>query len=666
MPEPVLYLLLAAAAAALYANSIPGGFICDDRELILASERIHSLRNVPGFFLEPFSQKGAAGGSAVYYRPIVSASFALDWAIWGPGRPWGFHLTNVLAFVICSLLVYALMSRIFSDRVVAWLAALLFAALSVHTETVAWISGRTDLLACVMLLAAFLCLLAARGAGAAEDNRRPSRVGLLYGAGFLFALLAAFAKEVALAILPAWIAFELTLGRKGRLAAPSGRRVTAVMALLAACAVYLAARMTAISSVGAGAGMRIFDPWTPAGMATVACCVLEYLGKLVLPLHLSFGFEVEPFRNLDGILPVLCVLAGAGLIALTIHASVRRPALGFALWWTWLALAPALNFVPINETVAERFLFVPSVGFCILFGLALQDAGVGVRRSSAAGVAAAAMAALILAHAGLTVQRNADWRGERSLYADTVSTAPDLPMAHLLAGQCLVREARGKSDLRLACAQYERARELAEEKPQVLFVACNQLGRINMDLGDMDEALLNLREAVRLDPRHPVPRTSLALVLMQMGQERGLPQGWELGKAEAESVLREHPKHADAYFVLGYWYYEKGDDARRAAEMFGRAAGLSPEFAGAAFMHALALKRAGDKPGAEAALREACRRDPLFFEARQELAFLLFDRGDLDGALREARLALRIGRTQRLQALVRAIEEQLERRGHRD
>jgi tetratricopeptide (TPR) repeat protein len=192
----------------------------------------------------------------------------------------------------------------------------------------------------------------------------------------------------------------------------------------------------------------------------------------------------------------------------------------------------------------------------------------------------------------------------------------------------------------------------------VRFVAHSQLGKLKMDLGELDAAEIHLRDAVKIDPTHPVPRTNLALTLMQMGAERSLPEAWEMGRSEVAHVLREHPRHADAFFVLGYWYLERGNDPVRAAEALQQAVRLDVTFAGAAYLQSVALKRAGRTDEAEAALREACRRDPAFTQAWYDLILMLAERGDTEGALREARRALRIGANGRLRPLIEAIERE--------
>ena len=627
VPEPLVCLLVAAFAALLYANSVPGGFVSDDHGLILNSERIHSLRNVPGYFLEAFAQQRGVGRVARYYRPVVSTSFALDYAVGGPYRPWVFHLTNVLAYGVCASLVYALMRHLVRERTAAVIGALLFSALAVHTETVSWISGRTDLFALAFMCGALLCLLRARSAPGTKQElvrgRPPYGVYALYAAGFLLALLALLSKEVALTLLPIWIVFELTWGRTAGFAAPPARRTAGVAVLVAATGAYLAMRWAAVGATASGVSARLFDPANAAGLATIAVCVWQYLGKLALPMHLSFGFEVEPFSAPWAPVPVLSLLGAALVLIFSAGAAVRRPGVGFSLWWMWLGLAPALNVVPLTETAAERFLFVPSVGFCLIVALV-------VKRVGAAGAQGrvwlrwAIAGALVLAasHAVMTLARNAEWHDQRALYLATVESSPLSATSQAQAAEVYLSDPPVPERARL---HYTKALELSGEKLALRCLAHNSVGRLSMDLGDLDIAVWHLREALALNKSQPVIRTNLALALTDIALAGGPEEAWAMGKQEAEKALSVDRRYPEANYVLGMWYLKRGRDPERAGELFGIAAGL----------------------------------DPALYGAHYGLALACLEQGKLQEALRAARDAFTIRPTEEARALMDAIQQRM-------
>ena len=590
IPEPVVYLLIAAAAALLYANSVPAGFVCDDEGLILQCRRVHSLRCVPGYFGEAFAQQRALGQAAKYYRPVVSASFALDYAVGGPGRPWVFHLTNVLAYGACAALVYGVMRSLLLQRTPAVLGALLFAAMPVHTETVSWISGRTDIFALLFTCGAVLCLLRARHPRAGEY--------LPYVAAFILTLLALLSKEVALALLPLWIVFEVTWGDTRGLRAPFVRRAYAVAVVLLAVCAYVVMRTIAVGAMRQPTA-RFLDPATPTGLASMGLFLWHYLAKLVLPVHLSFGFEVEPFREALSLMPILCLVGGAALLGVSVYAAVKAPRTGFALWWIWLTLVPALNIVPITETTAERFLFVPSVGFCLLTALVLHRIRFHGRRL--AGLAYAAVAALVASYALMSVVRNADWRQQRTLYLATVASSPLSPTSHAWAGQAYLSEPVAPERAGL---HYGRLLALSAEKPGLRCLAHNAIGKLSLDLGDPDVAIRHLREALALNDEIAVIHGNLALAWRNVATADGSEKAWEASRAEAEAALRRDLHYPDAYYALGLYYLDLDRDTRRAAELLAKATELDPGFYHAQFALAAACLANGDL---ESALRAAER-----------------------------------------------------------
>ncbi len=472
------------------------------------------------------------------------------------------------------------------------------------------------------------------------EGRSARRLLSYHGAAFLLMLLALLSKEVALALLPLWIAFEFTLGRVGRWAAPPARRAGAVVSLAGACVAYLVLRGIALGELGTG-GVPNFEPWTPQGLATVALCVFQYLGKMALPVELGFGFEVEPFRTAGALLPVLSLIGAGGLMALTIWATLRRPGVGFALWWVWLGLAPALNIVPITETAAERFAFVPSVGFCLLMGLLVQD----VRRNRSGGsdrrwAAAACAAVVVLAagHACLAASGAGHWRTQRTLYLSTLRSSPDSPVSQEFAAEAYVSDP--DTPLR-AALHYRRCLELAGGKPHLQLLAHAGLGRFYARQGRLSSALLHLRSALRLDEALAGVRVSLAVVMLEMAMDENLPAGWALAKGHAERVLREEDDPpGDAYVVLGCWKLEMRKDPARAAALFAEAIREDPRLILAA----------------EAAFDEAVKKNPEDPEAHYQLALICAQQGNIEKALRAAGHALRIVPTQRAKDLIEELQ----------
>ena len=144
------FILVALLCIVAYANALPGGFVYDDFDLIVNNAWLSE-----GSLLEAFRQgywETSRGGS-FYYRPMISLSYKLDHAVWGKD-PFGYHLRNLGLHLVTSLMVLVLATRWLSSWGAGLAAAAIFAVHPVHTQSVTWIAGRTDLLAAFFFLAA--------------------------------------------------------------------------------------------------------------------------------------------------------------------------------------------------------------------------------------------------------------------------------------------------------------------------------------------------------------------------------------------------------------------------------------------------------------------------------------------------------------------------------
>jgi tetratricopeptide (TPR) repeat protein len=186
----------------------------------------------------------------------------------------------------------------------------------------------------------------------------------------------------------------------------------------------------------------------------------------------------------------------------------RRMA-GFGLGWFALALLPVSNVVPTGVLVAERTLYLPSMGACFLAAALLDRVG---RRSSESGrLVSASLAGLVVASviaSNLVVGR---WTDETTLWRTTVESHPRSPMAHEALGWALLDRRPSASDpmpndlLREAGDEFRKARELNPK----LAGAARGAGVVAWKLGDLEEAERLLRQAVALEPNDQAARMSL-------------------------------------------------------------------------------------------------------------------------------------------------------------
>jgi protein O-mannosyl-transferase len=403
-----LALTVAGYAVVVYLGSLWNEFALDDNPVIRFNSLVLSFSGVWRAFASPYWPPELGGGM---YRPLTLATYALDWRL---GWTVWFHAVNVVWHAGVSGAVALLSRRWMNDRA-ALVAGLIFAVHPVHVEAVANLVGRSELMAAAFSVLAVYAALA-------RDSL-----------GWCAAALAAglLSKENA-AVIPALIVWAWIVG----LERPSRRRMTQYAASWVAVGVVYAAVRWAVlrheSTFVNGAPIFIgASPW--AVRLTAVAAFADFARLLVFPLHLRVDYSPAE-RTLvttpwDGrfAVGVLCLALWAGLLWLSWRRGRKLEA--FGLGCIGLALLPVANLLyPAGVLVAERTLYLPSVGLALAAGAALGEgggAGAGAgplerrRLSWAVGVGV-----LLLAGGVRTAQRVPVWRDDRQVVRSELLDSP--------------------------------------------------------------------------------------------------------------------------------------------------------------------------------------------------------------------------------------------------
>lgn len=499
-------LIAALAAAAVYANGIPGDFVFDDK-LIQRDARIRDFDVVAIFTTEYWG--GYAGTTGDLYRPLTIFSYALNKAVTGLSSPW-FHAVNVLLHGAASALLVLLIDALFRDRRLALASGLLFATHPVHTEAVTGIVGRAEVLAALFLLAA-LYLHATREPLWRLPDRR--RIALGLGAYFC-ALLSKETAIVGLGLLALvdWVRWSALAPRdRGRFLPPA----RTLIGLHAGVAVlYLALR-------GAVLGKLLTQPPRRPGLlfleplGTRLLTVFEIfavnLKLLFWPVTLSADYSYRQVPVVSEITaPVAAGALAAALLLAALVRAVRSRALpaAFALGFFVVAYSVVSNVIPIGVLVAERLLYLPSVGFCA----AVAWAGVWVanrlaavpRAASLRHLPAALLGVVLALYSARTVARNLDWRDAETIYRATLEASPDCHAAHFnYAAIVMQRDDRESNEL--ALKHLLRANEIHDRD----FPCWVNLANVYLRLGRAEEARDAARQGLERWPKSGKLKTLL-------------------------------------------------------------------------------------------------------------------------------------------------------------
>ncbi|GIW40643.1 MAG: hypothetical protein KatS3mg076_1220 [Candidatus Binatia bacterium] len=501
---PLVCLGLGAGAFAVFARTLGFGFVWDDP--IVLERQLPAFRHWTDFLFPP---RGLPQMAPEYYRPLVFASYAFD-AWLGGGKPAWFHATVVAAHAIATLGVFFLGLELFGTArrrqglCAAALGAGLFAAHPVHVEAVAWVAGRADVFATMFGTWATCFHLRAR--------RSP---GLAWASGAAL-FLALASKEVALALWALLPACDVFL-RRGD---PSTRLVRRYAPLVLAGVLYVLLRR---SVVEASVSEDIFGaaPGTLALAVLVAGFSLE---KLVWPWP-SNAYIAEvpgsPLRVVSGLLLLgLATWAPSGLRR-------KAPSSAFLASWVLLGLVPSLwaVFGLPEVPVAERYLYFPSVGFCLLVGKGVADLAAGGRLVWALATAAATSLAVCSA-----VQSRV-WTDDLSLWSDTVAKSPNAALPFRNLATALEKLGRTEEAIRYYRAALEKKGSRAGQ-----VSAYTNLGTIAFRRGRFEEAEEYYARALSLG-QSPEALYNLAVLLLTRASRLEEPGRREL-VAEALRYLR--------------------------------------------------------------------------------------------------------------------------------
>ncbi len=576
----VACLVIAAAAIAVYANTLGNGLVYDDRFQVVENRWITDLRYVPDILTTGVWQ--FEGASSNYYRPVMHLVYMATYGAVGL-RPWGYHAVNILLHVVVSLLVFLIARRLAEgagatprDAIPAALAgSLLFAVHPIHTEVVAWVAGVPELTYVLFCLVALL--LHAR----AGPGRGWSRAGA--AVAFFLALLS---KETAITFPAIAIAYDLVTpgapprwGERARRYAPYAAAIVAYLALRAAALPEFAPLRRHAELGWAGYAVNVFPLFA------------DYLVKLVLPLDLNAFHVFRPIGSILSARGIASLLATGGVAAASLLAWRRRSRALVASALIVVPLVPVLYIPALGEnTFAERYLYLPSVGLAVLVALVLPR--LRARSEAAHRVALGALAVVAIAWSVATVDRNAVWRDDASLWTDTVAKSPD---------SAFVR---------------------------------NEMGTVLADRGELDAAVEQYRLALRYDPGYALALSNLGSAYLRLGRP-------DLAAEQAEKAIAARPGLAQAHAVLAS-AYAAGGRLDRAIEEYRAALESRPDSVEIRVSLGNALEAAGRDDDALETYRLAVESRPDSADAHLHLGIALGERGRLDEAVRHLETAARL------------------------
>lgn len=588
----------------LYANSIPNDYALDDA--IVITDNMYTsdgLKGIPGilskdtffgFFKEEGKANLVAGGR---YRPLSLVTFALEVQLFGK-KPGLSHLVNALLYGLTTVMLYLLLMQFFrsgqSESRAYFLAlatCVIFAVHPVHTEVVANIKGRDEILALLGSLAAlYYCFRAWY-----------EKKTLYWVYAMLLFFGALLSKENAitfLAVTP--LAFYFFTNIK------LPKIITPTALLLAAALVFLGIRFSILGSGSAEpvremmnnpfikvVGNQYLPFSTGERLATVLFSLGKYLELLVFPWRLTHDYYprqigVMTFGDWQVVLSTLLYLA------MGIYALLRLPKkdpMSFAILFYLITLSIGSNlFFPIGTHMAERLIFMPSIGFSIAVALLLYRWARGSKKNIPAyknyQKALWVLGLVALLFSIRTMVRNPVWKDNLTLFTTDIQYSPNsAKLRNAVGGELSVQSLKESDPVK----KQQMLQEAAGHLQEAIRIHPNYknayliLGNVQNYLKNYEASIAAYEKALELDPLYQDAKRNLGITYKEYGQYWG-EQKNDLSKAIAN--LRKAydmiPTEYDVVRLLGV-AYGRNRQGQEAVEFFTKATELAPDNADAWF-----------------------------------------------------------------------------------
>ncbi len=432
IPEWAAVAFILAVGVCLYLPSVFYGFVFDDSILVVNFATVHNFSQALSEFLH------------LSYRSVRTLSYAVDYLVSGPS-PVVFHLSNLFWHLLVLLMAWLVLKRICDSRRIALWSLVFFAVHPVHIDAVAYISGRRDILSALFTLIALYVFLRIR-----STSRFGTRLAL-WPVVFLCFGLAFLSKEMGVITPLLMFLYDFT---RRRASLPKEARWKLLRSLVGAVAMawpfYLGTIVIGIlvlSRVGIDSFTGRFVWWGGTyltNIMTSAKIILYDIYLMAVPISLRADYSYAGFpvvhsaTEVTGWVALVAVICLLGILVWLFSNKYYR----FGFWGMWflLSLTPVLHFViPHHEIFAEHYLYLASLGFCVILALLLDKASQRFPKTGSAAkwAATAGFSILLLLHLPA-------YRSDFTLFHDVLDKAPTCVRANWTIGNLYLAQAEAE------------------------------------------------------------------------------------------------------------------------------------------------------------------------------------------------------------------------------
>jgi tetratricopeptide (TPR) repeat protein len=512
MKKYLAFIIISVWTFVIYYNSLNGEFVFDDESVVQNNVSIQSLSSIPKYFT---ADEGFHKVIGRYYRPVVSATYAIDYAIWGL-NPFGFHLTNIFIHIISSILLFLILERLFrkyeNSVFISFMGAMIFAVHTIHTEAVTWISGRTDSIVTLFFFASFLFYIKYTDSGKSKPSSGPAVKRSTVSVGktkflilsLVFYCFGLLSKEMIITMPVILILYDYFCRKLDFRNILSNYEI--YLYFIGLTILYLVIRYLLLLDVPEREKYLYFygmDFFTTYG--TMLKTIPVYFKLLFLPVNLIYHYN-GVISDVKSPAEIMFILSAVFVIALIVVGWLLRKShgvLSFCIFFFLVTLIPVMNIIQTMNLMAERFLYITSFSVSVLVSYLLIKYAKGKYYKPLIII----FSVVILLFSYLTYERNKDWQSNNTLY----STGEGINGTVLLVNSGNIYANNKNFDE--AAKRYFRALEIRENN----ILANHNLGLVYLIKGNYDSAEYRLKKGIAIDSLAPDGYFQLAVLYKTKG-----------------------------------------------------------------------------------------------------------------------------------------------------
>lgn len=491
--------IIILAILGFYGPSLMGGFVYDDEAQIVDNPYIKSFVYLPKVITSCIWEISlpACKNYTLYYRPLHSLSYIFTYAV--SSEPWIFHLVNLAYYAIFCYLLLLLLSALLKNRLAVYVVLFLFLLHPIHSEVVIWIGAVPELLLGIFALLMFLAHIS-------HYRYKDWLTAVFY-------FLALLSKETAI-VLPVFLLLYDYFAKKEKI---NWVYIKQLWRFGAIFAIYLVMRLYAVGlpakRIG-GQELHFLERFYG-----IVYAFGEYIKKTIYPHDFNLHIPFEPLTSvLDGRLWPAAILCLAFLIFFTYGLRTRKNIIVIGLSIFVLFLLPPLipMFLGGEYLIAERYLFLPSLGFAIVFGAYIAQF-LGSKNKTKQLAAWFFLCAIFALYAKAAYAQNIFWRSSKVLYEHVhlQNVKRGYPVDSVYFNLALIAEEEG--DIDKARKIYEEIISNTKDIQAREEGAYNNLGNIYYEEGKVDEAIELFKKAIEINKKHRFAFHNLAVALLDKG-----------------------------------------------------------------------------------------------------------------------------------------------------